>query len=130
VGIRVSNLEASRALYTAALGPLGFEQGERAEEDGVGYPYVRDGRDDLWILTPIDALGQDTVTTGVHVAFDAASTDEVDGFHRGALANGATDIGPPGYRRNYSDGYYGAFVLDLDGNNIEAVFHDPEGTPG
>jgi predicted lactoylglutathione lyase len=61
----------------------------------------------------------------VHVAFAARSRTEVDAFHEAALVQGATDIGAPGIRDKYSDGYYGAFVLDVDGNNMEAVFHEP-----
>jgi catechol 2,3-dioxygenase-like lactoylglutathione lyase family enzyme len=125
VGIRVSDLEASRALYAAALAPLGFAQGALADDVGArGYPFVRDGRDDLWITEPIDEPGRDTVTTRVHIAFDATSSEQVDAFHRAALAHGATDIGAPGPRAAYGPGYYGAFVLDLGGNNIEAVWHD------
>lgn len=69
--------------------------------------------------------GTPSGTTGVHIAFAARSRDEVDAFHRAAIEHGATDIGKPGIRSEYTDGYYGAFVLDLDGNNVEAVFHEP-----
>jgi predicted lactoylglutathione lyase len=64
------------------------------------------------------------LTQDVHVAFAAKNRDEVDGFHRVALAAGYRDNGPPGERPIYHEGYYGAFVLDPDGNNVEAVFHD------
>ena len=125
VTIRVSDLEASRRLYEAALGPLGFECSDAGTDEGRGYQFVRDGRDDFYIQEPIDAPGQDTVTTGVHIAFAAASAAEVDAFHRAAVEHGATDNGAPRIREKYSDGYYGGFVLDLEGNNIEAVRHEP-----
>ncbi len=124
VSIRVSDLEASRRLYEAALAPLGFTLIEPGEDDGPGYGFGRDDRDDFYIHQPIDEPGQDTVTTGAHIAFAASSREEVDAFHRIALEHGATDIGAPGIRDKYSDGYYGGFVLDLDGNNMEAVFHE------
>ncbi|MCW2923822.1 MAG: Lactoylglutathione lyase [Thermoleophilia bacterium] len=122
--IRVSDLEASRRLYEAALRPLGFALVAVEEEDGRGYGFGRGERDDFAIHEPIDDPGRDRVTTGVHLAFSAASRADVDAFHRAALEHGARDIGAPGVRDQYSDGYYGAFVLDLDGNNIEAVFHE------
>lgn len=124
-GIRVSDLEASRRLYEAALEPLGITIVETGDDDGPGYGFGRDELDDFWIQQPIDQPGQDHVTTGVHVAFAANSREEVDAFHRAAVEHGATDIGAPGIRDKYTAGYYGAFVLDLDGNNIEAVFHEP-----
>ena len=73
------------------------------------------------IHSPTSASGQDTVTTGAHIAFRADSREAVHEFHSAALANGGRDIGAPGPRAVYSPGYYGAFVLDPDGNNIEAV---------
>ncbi|MCW2928764.1 MAG: Glyoxalase/bleomycin resistance protein/dioxygenase [Thermoleophilia bacterium] len=125
VSIRVSDLEASRRLYEAALAPLGFVILEVEETDGRGYGFGRDERDDFAIHEPIDDPGRDRVTTGAHIAFAARSRDEVDAFHAAAIANGASDIGAPGVRDQYSDGYYGGFVLDLDGNNVEAVWHRP-----
>ena len=73
---------------------------------------------------PSDSDGQNEwVTTGAHVAFPASSTEAVDRWHTAAVAHGATDNGAPGVRPEYSGRYYAAFVLDLDGNNVEAVFH-------
>lgn len=125
VSIRVSDLEASRRLYEAALQPLGFVLLEVESTDGRGYGFGRDERDDFAIHEPIDEPGRDRVTSGVHVAFAARTRGDVDAFHAAALAHGATDIGAPGVREQYSDGYYGAYVLDLDGNNVEAVWHEP-----
>lgn len=124
-GIRVSDLEASRRLYEAALAPLGITIIATGEDDGPGYGFGRGELDDFWIQQPIGDPGRDQVTTGVHIAFAADSREAVDTFHAAALGHGATDLGTPGIRDKYSDGYYGAFVLDLDGNNIEAVFHEP-----
>ena len=65
--------------------------------------------------------------SGVHVAFTAADRKTVDAFHAAALAAGGTDNGGPGVREIYHPHYYGAFVLDPDGNNVEAVCHTPAG---
>lgn len=75
------------------------------------------------IHEPSSAPGQDTVTRGAHIAFQASDPGAVDAFHRAALTVDATSIGEPGLRPQYSDDYHGAFVLDPDGNNIEAVCH-------
>lgn len=77
------------------------------------------GTQDFWIGAKADAIG-------VRVAFLAKSKEEVDGFHAAALAAGGNDNGAPGYRTEYSPGYYGAFVHDFDGSNIEAVWFDPK----
>ncbi|MCW2920282.1 MAG: glyoxalase [Thermoleophilia bacterium] len=125
-GLRVSDLEASRRLYEAALEPLGITIVATGEEDGPGYGFGKGELDDFWIQQPLEGdPGRSRVTTGVHIAFAADSREAVDAFHRAALEHGATDLGAPGVRDQYSDGYYGAFVLDLDGNNMEAVFHEP-----
>jgi catechol 2,3-dioxygenase-like lactoylglutathione lyase family enzyme len=130
IDIRVSDLAASRRFYEAALAPLGWRV-RSAEPDPAGGFEVAFGDDEgtrFAIHTPADAPGQDTVTTGAHIAFEADGTDAVGHFHAAALAHGARDIGAPGPRSDYSDRYYGAFVLDPDGNNIEAVWHAPEGS--
>ena len=74
----------------------------------------------FWIAT-----GRGAPQTGVHVAFAVADRATVDAFHAAALAAGATDNGPPGVRELYHPTYYGAYVLDPDGNNVEAVCHGP-----
>ena len=113
----VEDLAASRRLYTAALAPVGFEE-LYVQEDGVGYG--TDGLDDFTI-----AQGS-PVTVAAHVAFDAADRQAVDAFFEAAIANGATVRGEPGVWTQYSDRYYAAFVNDLHGNNVEAVWHAPE----
>jgi catechol 2,3-dioxygenase-like lactoylglutathione lyase family enzyme len=126
VDIRVSDIAASRAFYEAALAPLGFrpdaeepdpaggrELGFRSEE-GMAFA----------LHSPAPEPGQDTVTTGAHIAFVASSRDAVEAFHRAAVENGGRNIGDPGIRSEYSEGYFGAFVLDPDGNNVEAVVYE------
>lgn len=112
----VEDLAASRRLYTAALAPMGYEE-LRLEEDGVAYG--ADGLDDFSI-----SRGS-PVSSAAHVAFDAPGRDAVDAFFEAALANGATARGEPGVWPQYSDRYYAAFVNDLHGNNVEAVWHAP-----
>ena len=75
----------------------------------------------------LGAPGQNVVTTGAHIAFEAADRAEVAEFHAAALRHGGRDIGAPGPRSEYSERYYGAFAPDPDDNNIEAVCHAPEG---
>jgi catechol 2,3-dioxygenase-like lactoylglutathione lyase family enzyme len=126
VGIRVSDLPVSRRMYEAALAELGFTV--LSEGDFEGDAYVLFGRgtsDDFCLHTVGSKPGRDRVTTGVHVAFCAGDADSVTRWHDAAVRHGGTDIGPPGIRPEYSGSYYAAFVLDPDGNNVEAVFHAP-----
>jgi catechol 2,3-dioxygenase-like lactoylglutathione lyase family enzyme len=126
VDIRVSDVARSRTFYAAALAPLGW-RAHPPEKDPAGGDEVGFGRGDgtrFAIHSPTAGPGQDTVTTGAHIAFRADGPAAVQEFHAAALANGGRDIGQPGPRTEYSAGYYGAFVLDPDGNNIEAVWHD------
>jgi catechol 2,3-dioxygenase-like lactoylglutathione lyase family enzyme len=113
----VEDIAASRRLYTAALAPVGFEE-LYVQDDGVGYG--AEGLDDFTI-----AQGS-PVTVAAHVAFDAPGREAVDAFFEAAIANGATARGEPGVWMQYSDRYYAAFVNDLHGNNVEAVWHAPE----
>lgn len=110
ITIKVSDIGASRAFYERALAPLGlkvlFQDG-----DGLGYGSDR----------PFFWIAPGTVSGPLHIAFAAAAHPEVDAFHAAAIAAGGTDNGPPGPRPQYHPHYYGAFVLDPDGNNIEAV---------
>jgi catechol 2,3-dioxygenase-like lactoylglutathione lyase family enzyme len=126
VDIRVADVERSRAFYTAALAPLGWTPRPAATDPAGGEEIGFGGGQgtQFAIHSPAPPLGQDTVTTGAHIAFLADDRESVDAFHAAALANGGRDIGAPGPRSVYSPGYYGAFVLDPDGNNIEAVWHD------
>jgi catechol 2,3-dioxygenase-like lactoylglutathione lyase family enzyme len=130
VAIRVSELARSRAFYAAALAPLGFRELYEVGPDSYSGPsvaYGLDGFDDFALHEPSDDPGRDTVTTGAHIAFRADSAEAVAAFHAAAVANGGRSIGEPGPRAEYSPGYHGAFVLDPDGNNVEAVWHAPVG---
>ena len=117
VTIGVRDLERAKTFYDAALRPLGiarlYAEGERFAGYGMGRKAF------FWI-------GQrDTVETGAHVAFAAPDRETVDAFYKAALAAGGRDNGAPGLRPHYYPDYYGAFVLDLDGHNIEAVCRTP-----
>ena len=126
VGIRVSDVAASRALYEAALAELGFAVLSEGTFEGDAYVvFGRGENDDFSIHSVGTKPGCDRVTTGAHVAFPAPDADAVDRWHAAALRSGGTDNGAPGLRPEYTGRYYAAFVLDLDGNNVEAVFHAP-----
>jgi catechol 2,3-dioxygenase-like lactoylglutathione lyase family enzyme len=127
VGIRVSDLPASRRLYGAALAELGFSVLGEGQFEGDDYVlFGRDGDDDFALHTVGSEPGRDRVTTGAHIAFVARDAESVERWHAAAVANGGTDNGAPGVRPEYSGHYVAAFVLDLDGNNVEAVFHAPQ----
>ncbi len=113
----VEDLDASRRLYTAALAPLDYTE-LHVQEDGVRYG--AEGLDDFAIFRG------EPVTTAAHVAFDAGDREAVDAFFAAAVASGATARGEPGVWTQYSKRYYAAFVEDLHGNNVEAVWHAPE----
>jgi len=117
VKLRVADVAASAAFYTAALAPLGIVPLARHEDGSTGFG--RDGSDDFWI----EPGGGGRATA--HVAFAAPTRDAVDAFHAAALAQGGTDNGAPGLRPEYHDHYYAAYVIDPDGTNAEAVCHIP-----
>jgi catechol 2,3-dioxygenase-like lactoylglutathione lyase family enzyme len=127
VGIAVADLAKSKSFYDAALRPLAItllaeitaEQTGGAAHAGYGEA----GKPFFWIDS--GAIGRSATATA-HVAFIAHSRAAVDAFYRAALTAGGRDNGPPGLRPHYHPNYYGAFVLDPDGNNIEAVCHRPE----
>jgi catechol 2,3-dioxygenase-like lactoylglutathione lyase family enzyme len=119
VGIEVSDLARSKAFYEAALEPLGIRLLMEFEGAvGFGKDTEHGPKPFFWI----QARGRPTVS-GAHVAFGARTLELVDAFHAAALAAGGTDNGAPGLRPIYHPGYYGAFVLDPDANNVEAVCH-------
>ncbi len=123
-GLQVSNAAKSRAFYEAALAPLGYRVLNEVPTQytggavvlGLGAPPAPD----FWIT------GGTPNQPRIHVAFRASSRKQVDEFYAAALAAGGRDNGPPGPRPHYHANYYGAFVLDPDGHNIEAVCHDPQ----
>ena len=114
LALRVRDLKRSRTFYERALEPFGV----KVVESSLGPGFAIEGGGDFWI-------GQgEPPAAPVHVAFSAADRATVDEFHRAALAAGGVDNGAPGPRPQYHAGYYAAFVIDPDGNNIEAVFHE------
>jgi len=115
--IRVRDLAKSRRFYVEALAPLGYAIVKEVEPF-IGF--VAGSRADLW-------LGRgEPATVAIHVALACTSRAEVDAFYASAMKAGGRDNGAPGLRPQYHPNYYGAFVLDPDGNNIEAVCHGPQ----
>jgi catechol 2,3-dioxygenase-like lactoylglutathione lyase family enzyme len=114
VTLRARYLPSSRRFYEAALAPLGF--GLEFEHEGlVAFGSGERGR--------LIIYASERPITGFHVAFSAPSREAVDRFHAAALEAGGRDNGAPGLRPEYHEGYYGAYVFDPDGNNVEAVHH-------
>jgi catechol 2,3-dioxygenase-like lactoylglutathione lyase family enzyme len=131
VGIRVGDLPASRRMYEAALAELGFSVLGEGEFEGDAYVlFGRPDNDDFSLHTVGGKPGRERVTTGAHIAFKALSEDAVKRWHEAAVRHGGADNGPPGLRPQYSGRYFAAFVVDPDGNNVEAVFHQPEPDAG
>lgn len=115
--ITVSDYEASKAFYLAALAPLGYEViMEFGRAAGLG----ADGKPDFWLRQ------QEAARPPIHIAFASRDRSTVDRFYEAAMAAGGRDNGGPGLRPDYHPNYYGAFVFDPDGNNIEAVCHLPQ----
>jgi catechol 2,3-dioxygenase-like lactoylglutathione lyase family enzyme len=119
LGIDVSDYDRSKAFYAAALKPLGLEVLMEPVPNACGFGDPEKRMPFFWLYD------RDEVNKGVHVAFSAPDRATVDAFHTAALGAGATDNGGPGVREIYHPDYYGAFVLDPDGNNVEAVCHRP-----
>jgi catechol 2,3-dioxygenase-like lactoylglutathione lyase family enzyme len=116
VQLVVRDLPAAQKFYAAVFEVLQIPMGGT----GDGYFWA----DELFVSTRDSEAAQGALTGRHHLAFQAQSRTQVDAFHKAALANGGKDNGKPG-ERNYHPGYYAAFVLDPDGNNIEAVHHGP-----
>jgi catechol 2,3-dioxygenase-like lactoylglutathione lyase family enzyme len=121
-GVSVTDFAKSRAFYLRALAPLGYQIIMELPQNlapegamGIGVP----PKPDFWVAGGTPQLPP------LHIAFRAGNRGEVDAFYQAAMAAGGRDNGPPGIRAHYHPNYYGAFVLDPDGNNIEAVCHDP-----
>lgn len=131
LNIGVSDIERSRHFYEEALQPLGYRllhsippqeaeaDGEQAKAKGTLHGFGRQHKPLFWIL------GNVRVGEGMHIGFTARTRAEVDAFYAAALEAGGTDNGKPGIRRYHPD-YYGGFILDPDGINIEAVCHAPQ----
>ena len=123
IGFAVRDFEASRAFYDKVFAPLGYALLMQVTAEMTGGSqhagYGANGRAQFWIGTGPSIGGP------VHIAFEADSRDKVDAFHAAALMAGGRDNGAPGLRTVYHPNYYGAYVFDPDGNNIEAVCHKP-----
>ncbi len=118
VSVGTNDYEKAKAFYTALLGAVGFSVMEDLQEHkaicfGKKYP-------EFWVGQPVNQEPA-SAGNGVHISFLVDSNELVDTFHAKALALGATDSGAPGPREHYGKGYYGAFIIDSDGNKIEAM---------
>ena len=126
LGINVSDPEKSKLFYTQALGPLGYKVMVEVPKEFTGGKVVMGlgvaPNADFWLT------GGKPNDQPVHVAFSADTRAKVDECYKLALANGGKDNGPPGLRAHYHRDYYGAFVFDPDGNNIEVVCHKAPST--
>jgi catechol 2,3-dioxygenase-like lactoylglutathione lyase family enzyme len=122
VGFPVSDYERAKAFYLKALAPLGYTlvmEVDQTDNPAKAAGFGIGGKPDFWIG------GEGGLNRVLHVAILAEDRAAVDAFYRAALAVGGTDNGAPGLRAHYHPNYYGAFVLDPDGHNIEAVCHAP-----
>jgi catechol 2,3-dioxygenase-like lactoylglutathione lyase family enzyme len=123
IGFPVADYARSKVFYAKALAPLGYElvmEVQQHEHDGLAAGFGAKGKPDFWIGGEVGLNGR------MHVAITASNRGAVDAFYRAALAAGGTDNGAPGLRPHYHPNYYGAFVLDPDGHNVEAVCHAAE----
>jgi catechol 2,3-dioxygenase-like lactoylglutathione lyase family enzyme len=113
IGLKTKDIDASVRFYVAALAPLGYEPCSR-DESGAGFGPP--GEPAFWLYSTSGGEG-----SRAHVAFRAQDRAAVDGFHQSGLKAGGRDNGGPGLRADYSPTYYAAFLIDPDGNNVEAV---------
>ena len=118
VGLNVKDYPASRAFYEAALAPLGYKV-VMAFDEHKAAGFGPADKPEFWVAQ------REPFGTGTHVAFACPDRATVDAVYAAAVGAGGTDNGPPGLREHYHPTYYGAFVHDLDGNNVEAVCHAP-----
>ena len=117
VQLVVRDLAASRRFYEGVLGALGLAIGG----EGEGFFWI----DELFVSTAGSEAAEGRLTGRVHLAFQAADEAQVDAAYQAGLAAGGTDHGAPGERTQYHPGYYACFLIDPDGNNVEAVYHGP-----
>ena len=124
MGFSVSDYERAKAFYAQALAPLGYSLIMEVPAERTGHSaaagFGAGGKPDFWFGA------EGAMNKPMHVAILAKDRAMVDAFYKAAMAAGGRDNGPPGIRPHYHANYYGAFVLDPDGHNIEAVCHAPE----
>jgi catechol 2,3-dioxygenase-like lactoylglutathione lyase family enzyme len=120
VGVNVQDYSKSRAFYEQTLAPLGYRVVMAFDEHKAAGFGTTDDKPEFWV-----AEREPYGAGGTHVAFQCDDRATVDAFHSAALEAGGSDNGAPGVREHYHPTYYGAFVLDPDGNNVEAVCHRP-----
>lgn len=130
---RVTDIARAKNFYSAALAPLGyrvsFEGNFGMNVLGLSYPDASDPsgkKTDVWFVDGPSPYGGAAATTGCHLAWRAQTRAQVDAFYQAAMAAGGKDNGAPGLRPDYHPHYYGAFVIDPEGNNVEAVCHAPQ----
>ena len=130
---RVTDILLAKRFYSAVLSPLGyslcFEGNFGMNIIGFGYPDSSEAEGkkiDVWFVDGPSPYGGQATTSGCHLAWRANNRSQVDAFYSAAMEMGAKDNGAPGLRPHYHPNYYGAFVIDPEGNNIEAVCHLPE----
>ncbi len=115
--IAVGDYKKAKKFYSAALAPVGYKLNmDMVEYKAAGF--MEGGHTSFWI-------SERKNPQPMHIAFAAQGKEEVESFYKAALKAGGKGNGAPGYRKDYSPGYYAAFVYDLDGNNVEAVWFDP-----
>jgi catechol 2,3-dioxygenase-like lactoylglutathione lyase family enzyme len=122
IGFPVADYARAKAFYVKALAPLGYtliKEVQQGANDSPAAGFGANGKPDFWIG------GEGGLNRTLHIAIAAKDRATVDAFHRAAIAAGGRDNGVPGLRAHYHPNYYGAFVLDPDGHNIEAVCHAP-----
>jgi catechol 2,3-dioxygenase-like lactoylglutathione lyase family enzyme len=119
VSVGVADVERAAKFYDAVLGTLGYKRVMEFMPYAIAYGATGPS---FWIQLPADQ-GSPSSGNGAHVGFSARSKLAVDAFHHAAMSNGGRDNGAPGPRPDYGPQYYGAFVIDLDGNKIEATLH-------
>src|SRR5471030_1086935 len=123
IGFSVSDYQRAKKFYTRALAPLGYTLIAEVQQDQNDAPaagFGANGKPDFWIG------GEGGLNKPIHIAIAARDRAAVDAFYRAAISAGGKDNGAPGLRPHYHPNYYGAFVLDPDGHNIEAVYHEAQ----
>ena len=131
---RVADINLTKAFYGAALAPLGYTlafEGQHSGSNILGYGFADSlapggVRIDTWFIDGPSPHAGHPVSTGCHLCWRAPDRAAVDAFYHAAIAQGGRDNGGPGLRPQYHADYYGAFVIDPDGNNLEAVCHLPQ----